>query len=80
LFTRAQAIGNAYGLHLMPSINIYERTELNKDQVKTLMDEIDFINRLINDSLLEQWLNKARKNLQKVVQSSTNMVLIIEGP
>jgi len=64
----------------MPSINIYERTELNKDQVKTLMDEIDFINRLINDSLLEQWLNKARKNLQKVVQSSTNMVLIIEGP
>lgn len=80
IFTRAQAIGSAYNLHLMPIINIYGRTELNQSQAETLLKELSFIKKVTNDPLLGEWLEKAQENVLRVVRSAKEMVVIIEGP
>ena len=77
LFVRAQAIASAYNLHLLPTIDIYKRTDLNKKQSETLLDEIDFINKVVNDPLLVEWLDKIKSNALKVVRSSKQIVVII---
>jgi hypothetical protein len=80
IFARAQAIARGYDLHLMPLIDIYVRTELNKVQAETLLNELRFIKQVANDPLLAGWLEKMEKNVLRVVRSAKEMVVIIEGP
>ncbi len=80
IFARAQAIAGAYHLRLMPSINIYARTELDKSQARTLLAEIGFIAKVIHDPLLSTWLGKMENIVLKVVKPEENLVVIIEGP
>lgn len=80
IFARAQAIASGYDLHLMPVINIYVRTELNQSQAETLLSELRFIRQVANDPLLAEWLEKAEKNVLRVVQSAKELVVIVEGP
>ena len=44
------------------------------------LDEIDFINKVVNDPLLVEWLDKIKSNVLKVVRSSKQIVVIIDGP
>ncbi len=80
IFARAQAIARGYELHLMPLIDIYVRTELNKTQAETLLSELKFVKQVANDPLLAGWLEKIEKNVLRVVRSTKEMVVIIEGP
>ena len=80
IFVRAQSIGSAYNLHLIPTINIYERTELNQSQAETLMGELGFIKTVTNDPYLHGWLERAQENVLKVMRSAKETVVIIEGP
>jgi hypothetical protein len=79
IFTRAQAIAAAYELHLLPVINIYEKTELNSKQAQALDEELTFIHYIVNDALLGHWISAMRKSVQKVLQSPREMVIITEG-
>lgn len=79
IFARAQAIASGYDLHLMPLIDIYARTELNRNQSVTLLNELRFVRQIANDPLLAEWLEKMEKNVLRVVQSAKEMVVIIEG-
>lgn len=54
LFNRCQSIARAYSLHLLPSINYYQPTRLSKAQCQTLVSELEFIQSVVNDSLLEK--------------------------
>lgn len=80
IFTRAKAIASAYELHLLPVIDIYEKTELNSKQVQTFDEELAFIHDIVNDELLRHWISAMRKAVQTVLQSSREMVIVIEGP
>jgi hypothetical protein len=79
LFARAQCMARAYELHLLPTIDIYSQTRLNRPQCETLLDEIDFIAMVSNDELLHDQLG----HVQRVISAclgGPQRELFIEGP
>ena len=80
LFARAQAIASAYKLHLLPTLEIYAETSLDKDQCATLLDEVRFIGEVTNDQLLGGHLIEIAKALERCVTSSGAAAVLIEGP
>jgi len=79
LFGRAQCLARAYDLHLLPAIDIYTKTRLDRAQCEVLLDEIVFVARVSNDELLRVHLAR----IQDVVASSVRLArceLCIEGP
>jgi hypothetical protein len=79
LFIRAQCVARAYELHLLPTIDIYSRTRLNRPQCETLLDEIALIALVSNDELLREHLGR----MQTVVSACAGLPqrdLFIEGP
>jgi hypothetical protein len=79
LFARAQCMARAYELHLLPTIDIYSQTRLNRPQCETLLDEIDFIAMVSNDELMHEHLG----HLQRLVSAclgTPQRELIIVGP
>lgn len=80
LFARAQAIGCAYDLHLLPAIEIYAETSLIKEQCATLLEEVRFIKRVVNDDLLAEYLRKVEQLLSAGVNSAGPAAVLIEGP
>jgi len=79
LFARAQCIARAYDLHLLPTIDIYSRTRLNRPQCETLLDEIDFIAMVSNDQLLREHLGRVQSLVSACIRVPQRE-LFIEGP
>jgi hypothetical protein len=77
LFARAQQLAAAYELHLLPSINIYERTTFNQLQCVTLADELAFLRSIISDPLLNTHLDQLRALTERCRGSEAT--LTIEG-
>ena len=80
LFARAQSIARAYNLHLLPAIEIYAETTLNKSQCVTLLEEVQFVGRVVNDGLLAEHLLALERMLVAGVDSSGPAAILIEGP
>jgi len=80
LFTRAQAIASAYELHLLPTIDIHDRTGLNRQQCATLLDELAFLRSIISDPLLADHLQHLSQLAESCKQSPVEAQLTIEGP
>ena len=80
LFARAQSIARAYNLHLLPAIEIYAETSLNKSQCETLLEEIRFIGSVIHDDLLVDHLRRIEQMLSAGVDSAGPAAVLIEGP
>jgi hypothetical protein len=79
LFGRAQSVARAYELHLLPTIDIYSRTRLNRPQCETLLDEINFIAMVSNDELLREHLGRLQRLVSACV-AAPQRDLFIEGP
>jgi len=79
LFTRAQCMARAYELHLLPTIDIYSQTRLNRPQCETLLDEIDFIATVSNDELLREHLSHAQRVISACLGAPQRELFIV-GP
>jgi hypothetical protein len=79
LFARAQCIARDYELHLLPIIDIYSRTRLNRPQCDTLLDEINFIATVSTDDLLREYLGRVQSLVSACVRVPQRE-LLIEGP
>jgi hypothetical protein len=80
LFTRAQRIASAYELHVLPGIDFYAESALVKAQCETLIDELTFIEQVVNDTILRGELVVLREAALRVVRSPMEMLLILVGP
>ena len=80
LFARAQAIARAYDLHLLPAIELYGETSLNKQQCATLLDELSFIRAVVNDNLLAEHLSRVLQALSTCTNCAGPAAVLIEGP
>lgn len=82
LFARCQHLAQAYSLHLLPSINHYQSTSLDRTQCQTLVEELEFIQFVVNDSLLENYLPRFKEIALECAQSPfiNTTYLVIEGP
>lgn len=79
LFARAQSVASAYELHLLPTINIYSTTRLNRLQCATLLDEVMLLGRVLNDDLLHEHLGRIHVLLSTCVGRPQGE-LVITGP
>jgi hypothetical protein len=79
LFARAQCMARAYELHVLPTIDIYTRTRLNRPQCEALLDEINFIAMVSNDELLLEHLGRVQRLVSACV-GGPQRELFIEGP
>src|SRR5215470_7530194 len=80
LFVRAQHLARAYELHLLPTLEVYGKTELNGHQAEVLAEELSFIRDLVDDAALrphlEAWISLALGCSRSVRPAA----LVIEGP
>lgn len=60
LFARMQHIAKAYQLHVLPRLDFYGCNSLTRDQVESLLDEIEFIARVVDDAALRPQLERLR--------------------
>lgn len=80
LFSRAQQIGAAYELRLLPAIDIHQPTALSRDQCRALADEVTFIREVVADPLLQRHLTEIQELAAVCWRSATDQALVIEGP
>ena len=82
VFARCQHLAQAYSLHLLSSINYYESTSLDPTQCQTLVEELEFIQLVVNDPLLEKYLPRFKEIALQCAQSPfiNTTLLVIEGP
>ncbi len=80
LFSRAQQIGAAYELHLLPAIEIHDSTILSRDQCRALANEVAFIREIVSDPLLERYLTEIQELADGCWRSAIERVLVIQGP
>jgi hypothetical protein len=80
LFARAQSIARAYNLHLLPAIEMYAETSLDKAQCSTLLDEVRFVGRVVKDDLLVGRLREVEGVLSVCVNCAGPAAVLIEGP
>jgi hypothetical protein len=80
LFGRTQKLAEAYELHLLPTIDLYARTQLTKEQCRTLGEELAFIRSVVADTLLESHLDRLLELAGQCVNSPFASELVIEGP
>jgi hypothetical protein len=80
LFNRCQSIGRAYSLHLLPSINYCQPVRLSKAQCQRLVEELEFILSVVNDSLLGEYVPKFKDSVLSFVRLPFEAEAVIEGP
>jgi len=80
IFLRLTLIGRAYSLHYVPMIDLYSDNQTyNRRQLCTLMDELLFILRIVDDTVIEHFACPILKLLQEIIRSSTDDSLCIVG-
>ena len=80
LFTRAQQIAAAYELHLLPVIDYYGEVRLNREQVRTLRDELAFVRAVATDPLLNTYLQDAQSLMEISLRAPTPVDVVVQGP
>lgn len=80
LFSRMQHLAQAYELHVLTRLDPYGRNSLNREQVESLLDELEFIGRVVDDEALRVQLERLREVAVAVRGARTRTELVIEGP
>jgi hypothetical protein len=80
LFARMQQIAEAYELHVLPGLGFYDRNVLGREQLESLLEEIEFIGNVVDDPAIHPQLEQLRNVALKVVRAPTRTELVIEGP
>lgn len=72
-------IGQAYGLHYLPMLDLYSDTVLNKLQVVSLIDELHFVLSVVGDQVLHHFLSPVIKLSKEIVRSHRHTALHVLG-
>jgi hypothetical protein len=80
LFVRAQHLASAYDLHLLPTLEVNENTQLNAQQAAVLAEELAFIRDLVSDGALRPHLDAWISLALACSRSALPAYLEIEGP
>ena len=80
LFARMQHVAKAYELHVLPRLDPYARNSLRREQVESLLDEIEFLGKVVDDPVVRAQLEQLRNVALKVVREPIRTELVIEGP
>lgn len=81
LFDRMQNLARAYELHILPGLDPYDRNELDHDRTASLIDELEFLAKVVSDRAL---LDKIAVLRAAALQAHRNPLhsakFFIEGP
>ncbi|SRR6266540_3430523 len=80
LFSRMQHLAKAYEFHVLTRLDPYGRNSLNVEQVESLLDEVEFIGRVVEDEALRVQLERLRAVAVAVRGAGPRTELVIEGP
>jgi hypothetical protein len=80
LFVRLQHLARAYELHLLPTLEIYDKTQLNGHQASALAEELAFIRDVVDDAALRPHLEACISLALASSRSVRPVDLVIEGP
>jgi hypothetical protein len=80
LFARIISLADAYELHLLPTLDVYGPFELDQRQAQTLVEELDFLQPVVNDELLAAHLAALHDVALWCVRSGEDAWMHIEGP
>lgn len=81
LFARMQHLAKAYELHVLPGIEPYGDNVLNRERAGTLVEELEFLATVVNDSLLLPHIRALRDAALECTRSPfRDSELGIEGP
>lgn len=81
IFCRAQAIAQAYQLHMLPVVDTHGTTHLTRAQCDGLAEEVALIRAVTIDPLLEQHLCHVEAILRAcAVSPVSDAAVVIEGP
>jgi hypothetical protein len=76
LAARLQLIGKAYKLHHTSQIDIYEDVSFNNVQCEGLIEELNFVQQTVNDSLLHQYLLDIIALARKCILSNNRRIKV----
>src|SRR5688572_11294151 len=79
LLSRLINIGLAYDLHIIPLFDVYNDTFFNKQQCENLLEELEFVEQVVNDKLLLEQVNKIRELATKCIRANGRLKLMIGG-
>ncbi|HEX9269226.1 MAG TPA: hypothetical protein VF998_05225 [Candidatus Limnocylindria bacterium] len=81
LFTRMQLLAAAYELHVLPRLDPLGDNVLDRERAGTLVDELEFLARVVEDPLLLEHLEALRDAALACTRSPfPDVPLAIEGP
>jgi hypothetical protein len=80
LFCRIQSLAGAYELRILPHIDIYHATRLNREQCEALETELDFIRGLTRDPLLPPHIDRILDITRTCLGIGGSHELEFEGP
>ncbi|WP_227940091.1 hypothetical protein [Alkalihalobacillus deserti] len=79
LCSRIIYLGKAYELHYLQLIDIYGDVKLNKTQVYSLIEELFFIQSVVNDTIIDHFVPSLIELLEKITLSQNEDTLWIMG-
>ena len=79
LCSRIIYLGKAYELHYLQLIDIYGDVKLNKTQIYSLIEELFFIQSVVNDTIIDHFVPSLIELLEKITRSQNEDTLWIMG-
>jgi hypothetical protein len=79
LFARAKLAAAAYQLPLLPGIKIQKQTRLDGDSCESLLQEIEFLQAVLQDPLMDAILAPIEQIILRCIHSEGKLQLILEG-
>jgi hypothetical protein len=76
---RLLALGHAYGLHYLSTLDSRRQNRLNADQAAGLVDEVQFVLRVVDDPALHEHLQPLLGFAERCFRSR-NTDLLLEAP
>lgn len=79
IFMRIKLIGQAYEMHYISMFELYDDVVFNKMQMNTLVEEIQFLQSLVDDPVMQHFLALLRNLSEEIIRSHRNYSLAAMG-
>ena len=81
LFDRIQHLARGYDLHVLPGLDPHRRNELDRHQAASLIDELEFLGRVVNDQALVEAITVLRDAASRTSRDPLgSKKFFVEGP
>ncbi|MFC3884953.1 hypothetical protein ACFOU2_16350 [Bacillus songklensis] len=79
IFSRIMFIGRAYTLHYLSVLEPGREFDLNKTQAQAFIDELHFLLSIVNDRILDHYVNPLIKFVESIIFHPKAYSLSIQG-